>query len=255
MNNNKSLGSTITLKFKDNNNKEYTLQVKKGNKKPIPTDIWIINLTSSFNYPSSKYCKYHRLNKGLCYALKYELNPLFSKNTLKRRSLDTKTIDYLVKNNLYNELANKLIKANNMAKKHKLKHLRISESGDLKSLKHLVFINNLANTLYNKLNISITIYTHRIDIYKQFKANYKQSKGLIILGSDFKANHNFTTDNTYYDYKCCSNCIECKNKYGTPLCYDLKLKDKKLTIYETLRTNNKTSTNKVKQSNNIKGVV
>lgn len=223
------------ITFKDKENKEYTLQIKKGNEKPISKSTYIFNMSSSFYCPSIKYCPFHRLNSGLCYALRHEIR---FKNVLKRALKDTQTIDYLVQNDLYKELANKIINMSKRSKTHKIKNLRINERGDIKTLKHLVFINNLSNILYKELKVTTTIYTHNKDIYKQFKDNYTQSKGLIIIGSDFNANLNFTTDKqTPHKYMCCSNCIVCAKQHKKPLCYDITLKDKGIIIYEELRGN------------------
>ena len=235
----------VILKFKDNKtNNVFELQVKKGNQKPISKDTYIISMQSGY-FCSNINCNMHRVNSGNCYTLKYECNKLFMKNTLLRRLKDELTIDYLVKNDMYKELANKLIKASNRSKEYSMKYLRFNESGEIKNIDYLIFVNNLSEILYKKLGVITTIYTHREDIYKQFKDNYTQSKGLIILGSGFNANIQFKAVKTLdknYKYVCISNCIECKKIYSTALCYNKDLKDKGIIIKEKLRTND----NKIK---------
>ena len=232
----------MIINFKGKDNLNYTLQVKKGNNKPIDKDIWIINISSAY-YCTNKTCNYHRLNKCICYAL---LNELQFNNTIVRAVKDSYSFNYLVKNNMWEFLANKIINHNEKAKKHHIKHLRINERGELSNIEQLVFINELANILYNQIGVSTTIYTHREDLYKAFKANYKQSKGLIIIGSEFEGDIKFSASNTLnpnYNYNCYSNCLECKQKHLTPLCYDLKLKNKGITIKEKLRDNNNKKVN------------
>ena len=229
----------MLLHFKDKETKkEYSLQLKKGNDKPIDKDVYIINLESAY-YCCNKECEYHKTNKACCYALANEIQ---FKNTIIRALKDMITIDYLVKNDLWELLANEIIKASQRSKKHKIKHLRVGERGELKTLKHLIFINNVSEILYNKLGVSTTIYTHKEALYDEFKSLNIQSKGLIIIGSGFMGDIQFDASkelNPNNKYNCYSNCLDCKQLYGVPLCYDLKLKNKGVVITEKLRENNK----------------
>ena len=218
----------------------YELQIKKGNNKPIPDHTYIITMSAALNCCCNDICKHHINNTANCYGLCYELNRTFMNNTLKRRALDEAAINYLVQNDKAQELANEIIKISNRAKNNKCKFLRWNETGDLKNLDYLLFVNTIADILYKQLGAYSVIYTHRIDIYKQFKANHQQSKGLIILGSDFNANLQFKAVSNpeelkQYKYICCSNCKECHEVHGIAHCYNKNLINKDIIIAELLR--------------------
>ena len=223
----------------------YTLQLKIGNNKPIDTDTSIISMSSAVNC-SNKTCPYHIKNTGDCYGLKYELNKRFMKNTLIRRLKDQLTIEKLVQDpNGAEKLAAKILETNKKARSYNIKFQRWNETGELLNLQYLIFVNNTADILYKKAGIITSIYTHRKDIYQEFKQLNIQSKGLIILGSGFMADIMFRARDpeaapTPGAKQCSGNCIECKHQNGgeAAYCYDIKLKGKGVIIEESLRTNN-----------------
>lgn len=224
-----NLGDMLIFKIDD-----YELMIKKGNAKPLPKFIWIISMESATDCSSRKngHCE---INKN-CYALKYESNKLMYK-TIERRRKDEQCINYLIKNNYSDKLADFLIKRNNSSKKHKLKYLRWNESGDVKSLDYLLFVEKIALKLFNEIGTISVIYTHRKDIWEQFEKIRKSEHCLIVNGSGFMADNNFKAVKKFTgeNFECCSNCVKCfdeKMKY----CYDIN--NKNLIIEEILRLNN-----------------
>lgn len=212
---------------------DYELMIKKGNKKPLPKFIWIISMESATECSSRKngHCE---INKN-CYALKYESNKLMYK-TVERRNKDKLCIDYLVKNDLSEELINYLLKRNKNSKTHKLKYLRWNESGDVETLDHLLFIEKIALRLYDEIGTISVVYTHRKDIWEQFEKIRKSEHCLIVNGSGFMADNNFKAVKKFTgkNKECSSNCVRCfdeKLKY----CYDVN--NKGLIIEEILRLN------------------
>ena len=212
---------------------DYELMIKKGNKKPLPKFIWIISMESATECSSRKngHCE---INKN-CYALKYESNKLMYK-TVERRNKDKLCIDYLVKNDLSEELINYLLKRNKNSKTHKLKYLRWNESGDVETLDHLLFIEKIALRLYDEIGTISVVYTHRKDIWEQFEKIRKSEHCLIVNGSGFMADNNFKAVKKFTgkNKECSSNCVRCfdeKLKY----CYDIN--NKGLIIEEILRLN------------------
>lgn len=212
---------------------DYELMIKKGNKKPLPKFIWIISMESATECSSRKngHCE---IGKN-CYALKYESNKLMYK-TVERRNKDNECINYLIKNDMSDSLVDYLIKRNNSSKTHKLKYLRWNESGDVETLDHLLFIEKIALKLYDELDVISVVYTHREDIWNEFKKIRKSEHCLIVNGSGFMADNNFKAvkEFTGKNKECSSNCVKCfneKKKY----CYDLD--NKGLVIEEILRLN------------------
>ena len=225
--------------------KTYSLQLKVGNNKPIDSDTGIISMSSAVNCCNTA-CPFHISRSADCYGLKYELNKRFMKATLLRRLKDQITIDKLVYTPGGAELlAAEILKHNKNSKKYKINFQRWNETGEIRNLDYLIFVNDTAEILYKKAGIVSTIYTHQEKIYNQFKELNIQSKGLIILGSGFMADICFDAgepDGSSLD--CSGNCIQCKHDNGghAAYCYDLKLKGKNVTIKEPLRKN--TSSNK-----------
>lgn len=211
-----------------NTNFEFT--IKKGNKKPIPSYVWIGSMQSSTDCISRK--------KGLCeigencYALIYEQNPIMYK-TVICRDKDEECIDYLVNNHMSEFFANELIKRHNNAKTHKMKYLRWNESGDCKSLEHLIFVDEVADILFKEIGAISVIYTHRKDLWEQFKP-IRKSKALIVNGSGFMADNNFKAVENFSgnSENCSSNCEMCFNE-GYYYCYDINNTGR--TIEEILR--------------------
>lgn len=207
---------------------EFSLNVSKGNKKPIPEFVWLISMQSSSNC----FC---RLN-GLCpiaddcYGLDYELNPLFRDNTLSAREKDESAVDFLVKNpNGAEFLANELIKRSNRARSDatRLKFLRWNVTGDLKGLEHLQFVESVAIRLFKAIGTITVLYSHNKPVVLDFLANHQKNESkqcLRILGSGYMANANFDCfTNDSEALECSSNCTECFKTHGVALCYDMAL--------------------------------
>ena len=213
---------------------DYELMIKKGNKKPLPKFIWIISMESATECSSRKngHCE---IGKN-CYALKYESNKLMYK-TVERRKKDNECINYLIENDMSDELADYLIKRNKTSKTYKLKYLRWNESGDVESLEHMLFVEKVALKLYDELKVISVIYTHRKDIWEQFEKIRKSEHCLIVNGSGFMADNNFKAvkEFTGNNKECSSNCVKCFND-NLKYCYDLE--NKGLIIEEILRLNN-----------------
>ena len=203
-------------------NTSYELTIKKGNKKPIPPFVWICSMESSTDCTSRK--------KGLCdirencYALVYEQNPIMYKTVLCRRN-DELAIDYLVENQMSEWFANELIKRNNRSKKHKMRFLRWNESGDCKTLNHFIFVDEVAEILHEELGVISVIYTHRKDLWEQFK-EIRRSRWLIVNGSGFMADNNFKAVNefTNQNKNCHSNCEKCFEE-DLYYCYNIQSKN------------------------------
>lgn len=211
------------------------LMVKKGNKKPIPQFVWIASMESGTDCSSRK--NGHCDIGENCYVLKYESNKLMYK-TIERRRKDEECIDYLVENDLADELSDWLIKRNNSAKTFKLKFLRWNESGDCKSLEHFLFVEKVALKLFDEIGAISVIYTHRRDLWEQFKKIRKSEHCLIVNGSGFMADNNFKAvkEFTMENDVCSSNCVQCFED-GLYYCYDIENKGN--TIEELLRVNRK----------------
>lgn len=188
-------------------NTEHEFTIKKGNKKPIPPFVWIGSMQSSTSCISRK--------KGLCeigencYALVYEQNPIMYK-TVECRAKDEEAIDYMVEHDMSQWFAEELIKRNNRARKHKMEFFRWNESGDCKTLDHFIFVDEVADILYEKLGVISVIYTHRRDLWEQFKP-IRKSQALIVNGSGFMADNNFKVveEFTGINKDCSSNCERC----------------------------------------------
>ena len=242
--------TTINIK-NEKTSEELTLQVKKGNSKPIAADTYIISMTSSLNCVCSNICPYHHAAPGKyagsCYGLGYELNPVMTKNTLTRRNKDTAALTYIIEEmkNGAQFLANELIKISNRSRKpeNKIKFLRWNETGDIKNLTWFMFIDNVSDILYKELGVVSVIYTHRRDLWEEFKT-CRKSPALIVLGSGFQADINFIAEAPGEPIKgdaldCCGDCINCSTKDpdNIPYCYNLNNKGK--VIKEPLRNINR----------------
>ena len=200
-------------------NTEYEFTIKKGNKKPIPPYVWIGSMQSSTKCISRKK-KLCEIDEN-CYALVYEQNPIMYK-TVECRAKDEEAIDYMVEHNMSQWFAEELIKRNNRARKHKMEFFRWNESGDCKTLDHFIFVDEVADILYENLGVISVIYTHRKDLWEQFK-KIRKSKWLIVNGSGFMADNNFKAVNEFSEGKChCpSNCEQCF-EYDFYFCYDIE---------------------------------
>lgn len=200
-------------------NTDYEFTIKKGNKKPIPPFVWIGSMQSSTECISRK--------KGLCeigencYALVYEQNPIMYK-TVECRAKDEEAIDYMVEHNMSQWFAEELIKRNNRARKHQMAFFRWNESGDCKTLDHFIFVDEVADILYDEIGAISVIYTHRKDLWDQFK-EIRKSKWLIVNGSGFMADNNFKAVDEFSKGKChcSSNCEQCF-EYDFYFCYDIE---------------------------------
>lgn len=211
------------------------LNVKKGNSKPIPPFVWISSMTSGEDCPSRKLdlCPIHED----CYVLAYERNPFMREQTLRARAVDEKAIDYLVEKGMSEWFANELLVRNRRSRNHKLKFFRWNESGDLKSLEHFLFVDDVSNILWNSIGAVTVIYTKRKDLWEDFK-KVRKSKGLIVNGSGFLADNNFDAVDEFSKGKkhCISNCVKCFEK-GMYYCYDID--NTGIHIEEKLRRNKK----------------
>lgn len=209
-------------------NTELQLTIVKGNKKPIPQFVWIVSMQSSTDCISRK--------KGLCkigedcYGLVFEENPIMQKTVDCRRN-DEIAFDYLVDNKMHEWFAEELLKRNERAKTHKMRYLRWNATGDCKTLEHLLFVDRVADILYEKAGVVSSIYTHRVDIWVKFR-DVRQSKYLIVNGSNFPADNNFKAVREYSEQaeKCSSNCVKCFNE-DEYFCYNL---DKKGSVIEEI---------------------
>lgn len=194
------------------------LMVKKGNAKPLPKFIWIASMSSS----TDCICREKQMCEigEDCYGLAYESNPVMSK-TVDRRRQDEQAIDYLVENGMADWFANELVKRNRLSRTHKLKYLRWNETGDCKTLEHLCFVDDVAEILGQKLGVYSVIYTHRKDLYQEFKNSRPQSKWLIINGSGFRADNHFQAVKEFSEegIPCSSNCVQCFDEFGVGHCY------------------------------------
>lgn len=222
---------------------EFELKMKKGNAKPIPKNVWISSMQSSY-YCICGYlglCPFHRLESGDCYGLAYEMNEMMGPKTIIRRRSDEKCIDELVKNKMHKEFAEELLRRNKLARKHKMQFERWNETGDMKTLDHFIFVDMVSDILFKEAGITTTIYTHRKDLWEKFK-EIRVSEGLIVMGSGFMADMNFkalTDNDKECDLECSSNCEQCFEDFGIGHCYDLKNKGKNLIVGEDYRENKK----------------
>lgn len=212
---------------------DLVLNVKKGNKKPIPSFVWLISMTSSENCPARSWgmCE---IGED-CYVLKYERNPFMRDQTLKARSNDEAAIDYLVANNMGSFLADQLIRRDRLSKSHKLKYLRWNESGDMKSLDHFLFVDEIADIVWKYTKAQSVIYTHRKDLWDSFK-KVRKSDHLIVNGSGFMADNEFLAVEEFHDGKdhCSSNCERCFEE-DLYYCYNIERTGR--SIEEKLRKN------------------
>lgn len=202
--------------------KDYELMVKKRNKKPIPKYVWIASMESGTDC-SSRNNGHCDIGED-CYVLKYEKNKLFYK-VVERRRKDEECIEYLVKNHLSRELSSWLIKRSKASKSYPLRYMRWNESGDCKSLEHFLFVEEVALDLYDELGAISVIYTHRQDLWQQFKKIRKSEHCLIVNGSGFMADNNFKAvkEFTGENDECSSNCVQCFDDYWK-YCYDIDAK-------------------------------
>ena len=211
------------------------LNVKKGNRKPIPSFVWIISMTSGEDCPSriKKMCPIHKD----CYVLAYERNPFMRNQTLKARAEDEEAIDYMVDNHMERWFAKELVKRNNQSKVHKLKYLRWNESGDMKSLNHFLFIDRVSEILHRHIGTVSVVYTKRKDLWEEFK-DIRRSKALIVNGSGFMADNNFDAVTEFSDEgnHCPSNCAKC---FEDDLFYCYDINNTGIRIEEILRRDKK----------------
>lgn len=224
------------LQFIGANDVEYEITIKCGSAKPMPNFIWLISMMSSTKCPSKA--------MGLCplgddcYGLVFEQNSMMGANTLKCREKDEQAIDYLVANDGASFLASELVAMSNRCRNqaNQLKFLRWNMTGDLKSLEHLIFVEKVANALFDALGVISVIYTHRSDLKEPFEAIRTNYESLRILGSGFDWDCNFTCFPSSDDGKqCSSNCTECFEQYGIGFCYDMDIQDTE--IVEEFRPN------------------
>ena len=116
--------------------------------------------------------------------------------------------------------------------------MRWNESGDCKTLEHFLFVEEVALDLYDELGAISVIYTHRQDLWEQFKKIRKSEHCLIVNGSGFMADNNFKAVESFTgeNDECSSNCVQCFEDYWK-WCYDIDAKGR--IIEEILRKNKK----------------
>lgn len=216
---------------------EFEITVKCGSAKPMPNYIWLVSMTSSHRCPSAM--------MGLCpisddcYGKVFEDNAMMGANTIRCREKDESAIDYLV-NHPTGALffASELAEMSNRCRnpRNRLKFLRWNMTGDLKSLQYLIFVEQVADYLFNELGVISVIYTHRSDLKNAFEKIRHNYESLRILGSGFNWDANFTCFPSSDDGKeCSSNCSQCFEEYGIGFCYDTSIKN--CEIVEEFREN------------------
>lgn len=200
-------------------NETMELMIKKGNAKPLPPFLWIVSMQSSTDCICRTELNCCEIGED-CYGLAYESNPMMHK-TVTRRRRDEEAIDWLVENEMHEWFADEIVRRNRLSRSHKIRFLRWNETGDCKTLEHLCFVDDVAELLGQKLGIHSVIYTHRRDLYEEFKKARTQSRWLIINGSGFRADNHFqaVTEHTDEGIPCSSNCVKCFDEFGTGHCY------------------------------------
>lgn len=187
------------------------LVYSKGNSK-LGKDTMIFNMGAAIDCPSRKLgmCQVC-LGKGVCYALKAEVQYQGDKSSAirKRRTQGQQWKKFSVEN-----LAGQMASA---IEKYGIKYVRINESGDLADQSDVEKISQLADLLKGKA--VVYMYTARKDL--NFK---KVSKNLVINGSGFKVHNDFhfvpkaDFDKIPGDAKVCGgdcpNCTLCKTRGG-----------------------------------------
>ena len=210
------------------------ITITKGNKKPIPAIVWIANMQSSTDCISRKLdmCE---IGED-CYGLAFEENPIMYKTVECRRN-DEEAMDYMVQNHMSTFFAEELVRRDKLSRSHHLKYLRWNATGDCKTLQHLLFADEVADILHEEIGATSTIYTHRKDLWEEFK-DIRQSEWLIVNGSNFMADNNFTAVTEFNDENdtCSSNCVQCFNE-GKYYCYNINRKGR--VIEEKFRPRNK----------------
>ena len=213
-------GESASSDFQD-----FEITVCKGNKKPIPTFVWMVSMQSATNC----HCRKENLCPiaKYCYGLDYEENPIFKDATLRCGEKDEDAIDFLVNHPLGALFfANKVIGMSKRTRNQdkQLQYFRWNVTGDLKSIRHLLFVQEVARILYNELGVITILYTHNKDVVESYLEHlqYSDRKSYLkILGSGFMVDSNFDCFATEYDAKCSSNCVECFKSNGVAFCYDI----------------------------------
>lgn len=177
----------------------------RGNRK-LPKSTYIINLGCSELCPGRALGTCNNCN--ICYAHKAEMQ--YREGTLLYRLLQT-----LRWNNLKGkEIAEQLLQVSDNARTHKMKYLRLNESGDAFTQKDVKKMSKIAKIL-GKENIPVYTYTSRYDLNWN-----KKSKNLIVNGSGFMVDNCFTICNKHtndMEYQChgdCDSCDYCKTSNG-----------------------------------------
>lgn len=204
---------------------EFEITVCKGNKKPIPSFVWMVSMQSATNC----HCRLNNLCpiSDSCYGLDYEENKLFRDATLRCRQKDEDAIDFLVNHPFgASFFASKIIGMSKRVRNQEkqIKFFRWNVTGDLKSIRHLLFVQEVARILYNELGVITILYTHNKDVVESYLEHleYSDRKSYLkILGSGFMVDSNFDCFANEYDAKCSSNCVECFKSNGVAFCYDI----------------------------------
>jgi len=198
--------------------------IKVGNLK-IGLDTLIFNMGSAYKCPADKLglCKV----SDKCYAKKAENQ--YWLNTTHYREKQAKYWKRLVKANKPEYFAadlREIITSKNKTSLHKIKFLRLNESGDFYGQKDIDFLIETCKILAITVpDFIIYTYTARSDL--NFSEVLKQPN-LVINGSGFMIDNNFDTFNHESQLKkndklckgSCTVCKFCKVKKG----YDIKIK-------------------------------
>ena len=188
----------IGSEWRDNNKLPYS----KGNSK-LSKDTVIINIS-----PASL-CIGANLNLcemcEICYAKNSEMRYL---NTLIYRLHQLIRFDKLSVDEIVNQFKNLRV----------FNYLRVNESGDLFNMDDLLKLREIAKKLYNLKGVHTYLYTHRSDLFNEFKKLQTHYFKINRSGVDYipqkqiKSNHNslFCDGN-------CNYCIYCKIELNTPI--------------------------------------
>ena len=184
----------------------------KGNSK-IGKDTIIFNMTSARDCPSDKLglCDMSKI----CYAKKAEVQ---YPSTLKYRREQTLLWDDITAEQFANAIVEISIK-----KKIALKYLRFSESGDIRNVQDIAKIVKIAHNLYNAHKadkylglINIYLYTKRIDLKEALQLASSECSNLVINGSGFMLDNNYTAADGYAIDKKVVKILNIKNSIILP---------------------------------------
>ncbi len=179
----------------------------QGNHK-LPKSTYIINLGCASLCPgraigTCSCC-------SICYAKKAEVQ--YKEGTLNSRLLQTLRWRKLSAE----DIANQLLEASNRAKIHKMKYLRINESGDVFDESDIIKMSKIADILAEH-GIGTYTYSSRFDLDWSVKSDnlvVNSSSPYWLCDNQFVAVDNFTDDMEFKCFGDCENCDYCKEAKG-----------------------------------------